>query len=262
MPEASIVIKLEDRYSTTLKQMSQVTKSFDKDTEELERTLHKLSGEKSLVAAETEKARKAMKEAQRQFAATGDEADALRASLAGQEYEDYRRKMEAINKTLKETEKQIGKVEGISRKVRYNTGDGINSIVSAVAQAGAINMLSDAALDATNTLIGSTFGNEMGGILSSTISSAISGAAIGSIIPGIGTAVGAAIGAGAGIFSGGTQAFQARDDAFKSYYTGLYDTANAETAQSIASDSGYIPSTSSKRSRKSFQISRPMPIKR
>lgn len=27
---------------------------------------------------------------------TGDEADALRASLAGQEYEDYRRKLEAV----------------------------------------------------------------------------------------------------------------------------------------------------------------------
>lgn len=37
MPETSIVIKAEDRYSSTLKQMAQVTKAFDKDAEELER---------------------------------------------------------------------------------------------------------------------------------------------------------------------------------------------------------------------------------
>jgi len=115
MPETSIVIKAEDRYSSVLKNMSNVTKAFDKDSEHLERTLHELSGEKSILQAETDKARKAMQEAQRQFAKTHSEADGLRASLAGQEYEDYRRKLEAINKTMKETEKQIQNVSGAAK---------------------------------------------------------------------------------------------------------------------------------------------------
>ena len=107
MPEASLAIKIDDRYSSVLKSMSNVTKAFDKDVEHLEKTLHSLSGEKSLLQAETNRARKAMLDAQKQFAATGDQADALKASLAGQEYEDYRRKLEAVTRTLKETEEQI-----------------------------------------------------------------------------------------------------------------------------------------------------------
>ena len=83
MPETSIVVKIEDRYSTVLKSMSEVTKAFDKNAEHLERTLHDLSGEKSILQAETNRARKAMLDAQKQFAATGNEADALRASWQG-----------------------------------------------------------------------------------------------------------------------------------------------------------------------------------
>lgn len=56
----SIVIKAEDRYSSVLKTMSSVTKSFDKNAENLERTLHTLSGEKSVLKTETDKARKAL----------------------------------------------------------------------------------------------------------------------------------------------------------------------------------------------------------
>lgn len=262
MPETSIVIKLEDRYSTTLKQMAQVTKSFDKDAEELERTLHKLSGEKSILAVETEKARKVMKDAQRQFAATGDEADALRVSLAGQEYEDYRRKMEAVNKTMKETEKQIGKVERVSRNSGETIKKGVNEVVGAIAASGISSMLGGLAESISISYVESAFGRNAGNLFSSGLSGAISGAALGSIIPGVGTAVGAGIGGAIGAASGAIQNAQARDDTFKTYYASQYDTANAETAQSIASGSGYIPSTSSKRSRKSFQISRPMPIKR
>ncbi len=81
MPETSIIVKTEDRYSSVLKNMSNVTKAFDKESEHLERTLHDLSGEKSILQAETDKARRTMKEAQRQFAETHSEADRLRAVL-------------------------------------------------------------------------------------------------------------------------------------------------------------------------------------
>ncbi len=45
-------------------------------------------------------------------------------------------------------------------------------------------------------------------------------AAIGSIVPGLGTAVGAAIGGALGLITGGAQAFQNKDEAFKSYAGG------------------------------------------
>lgn len=219
MPETSIVIKAEDRYSSTLKQLAQVTKAFDKDSEELERTLHKLSGEKTLLAAQTDRARTAMKEAQRQFALTGDEADALKASLAGQEYEDYRRKLEAINKTLKATEKQIGQVEGISRKSGTSMKKGINEVVGALAVSGIGDMAKELASSLSTAFVSSAFGSDTGSIFSSGLSGAASGAAIGTMLlgPGLGTAAGAAIGGGLGAANGLLQIETARDDSFKSY---------------------------------------------
>ena len=97
----SIVIKAEGRYSFVLKTMSNVTKSFDKNAENLGQTLHALSGEKSVLKAETDKARRATQEAQKQFADTGDAADGLAASPAGQEYEGWRRKLETVSQTMK-----------------------------------------------------------------------------------------------------------------------------------------------------------------
>lgn len=97
----SIVIKAEGRYSAVLKTMSSVMKSFEKNAEHLERTLRVLSGEKSVLKAETGKARKAMQEAQKQSAATGDAADGSAASPAGQEYGVWRRKLEAVNQAMK-----------------------------------------------------------------------------------------------------------------------------------------------------------------
>lgn len=219
MPETSIVIKAEDRYSSTLKQLAQVTKAFDKDSEELERTLHKLSGEKTLLVAQTDRARTAMKEAQRQFALTGDEADALKASLAGQEYEDYRRKLEAINKTLKATEKQIGQVEGISRKSGTSMKKGINEVVGALAVSGIGDMAKELASSLSTAFVSSAFGSDTGSIFSSGLSGAASGAAIGTMLlgPGLGTAAGAAIGGGLGAANGLLQIETARDDSFKSY---------------------------------------------
>ena len=74
----SIVITAEDDYTSVLKKMSQVTKTFSKDAELLQRAMNELAGEKSLLKAETDKARKAMKEAQTQFTKTGDAAEQVR----------------------------------------------------------------------------------------------------------------------------------------------------------------------------------------
>jgi len=238
MPETSIVIKAEDRYSSVLKNMSNVTKAFDKDSEHLERTLHELSGEKSILQAETDKARKAMQEAQRQFAKTHSEADGLRASLAGQEYEDYRRKLEAINKTMKETEKQIRSVEGVaSGGSGGSSGNRIDTVISTLAASGLSDMLGGIVQEGTNTLISSALGAGTGDALSSALSMSASGAMIGNVIPGIGTAVGAVAGGAIGLASGAIQNFQKENEAFKDYYRTLYEDTNAATAESLSSGS-------------------------
>ncbi|MDY3906606.1 MAG: hypothetical protein SOZ47_07370 [Lawsonibacter sp.] len=234
MPETSIVIKAEDRYSSVLKNLSSVTSNFDKNAEHLERTLHELSGEKTLLKAETDKARKAMQEAQKQFAKTNDAADGLAASLAGQEYEDYRRKLEAINSAMKDTEKQIRSVEGVARKSGGNVSTGIGSLVNALAAGGIGNMVGQLAQEGANIVVSSAFDSAAGSVFSSGLSSAISGASIGTMIaPGIGTAIGAGIGALSGAVAGNLQNFEKKDDAFKDYYKSLYETVSQATEEGL-----------------------------
>jgi hypothetical protein len=236
LAETSIVIKAEDRYSSVIKSLSAVTKGFSKDAEELERTLRDLSGEKAILKAETDKSRKAMQEAQKQFAATGDAADGLRASLAGQEYEDYRRKLEAINKTMKDTEKQIQSVEGVARKSSTGTSSGIGTLVSALATNGIANMAGQMAQEGANILATSIGGSETGTYFSNVLSSMISAASIGTtLLPGIGTVIGAAAGAGLGIINGTIQNYQSKDEVFKEHYQSLYETVNSNTEERLTS---------------------------
>ena len=214
--------------------MSAVTKGFDKDAERLEKTLHELSGEKSILKAETDKARKAMQEAQKQFANTRNEADGLAASLASQEYEDYRRKLEAINKTMKDTEKQIRSVEGVAGKAGSGMKSGIGTLVAALATNGIGQIASQLAQEGVISFATSAMGGNIGNLISGGISSAISGMSIGAMInPGFGTAIGAVAGLAAGGISGGIQNAQAKDDAFKSYYKDLYDTVNTNTTEGL-----------------------------
>ena len=222
MPETSIVIKAEDRYSSVLKELSTVTKAFNKDSEELERTLHELSSTKTLLKTETDKARKTMQEAQKQFEKTGDAADGLRASLAGQEYEDYRRKLDAVNKTMRETEKQAQRSEGAFSKLDNRAGKmamegSISGFVSTLSKAGVFNSLGDSIGQMSDAVLESAVGQSWASLVSSIAGGALTGAAMGSVIPGIGTAAGAAVGAVSGLITGGTKVFQAQDDAFKSY---------------------------------------------
>ena len=97
-----------------------------------------------------------------------------------------------------------------------------------------MDMAGDVALDFGNLVVGSTFGSEVGGVVSSGISGALSGAAMGSLLGPVGTAVGAAIGGGLGLLQGGSQAAQGRDDAFKQYYSDLYDTQQAAAEESLS----------------------------
>ena len=257
MPEASLAIKIDDRYSSVLKSMSNVTKAFDKDVEHLEKTLHSLSGEKSLLQAETNRARKAMLDAQKQFAATRDQADALKASLAGQEYEDYRRKLEAVTRTLKETEEQIQNVgeaaesSGEAMETAKDGaggmgGGGINgglslapegSVWSFLSKSGTGKMFMETAANAAGAFVYSALG-DAGGTIASSIGAGIAAGAAGGALFGLpGAVIGGVIGGATGMINGIVQVEKDKDDAFKDYYRGLYEDVNAAAAERLAAGS-------------------------
>lgn len=236
MPEASIAIKSTDRYSATVKEMSKVTKAFDKDVGKMEKTLTALSKTKVSLRMDLSKAKSELKAAEKQFDATKSAADRLTLEMAQVNYDNVVRNLNAVTKAARDTEKAISKTENSAG----SSGGGIgaaSSIVSAIAASGIGNMVGDLALNVGTSVAGSIGGDNAGTVVSSMLSSAATGAAMGSILPGIGTAVGAAIGAAVGGVSGGLQIFEKKDDAFKSYVQDAYDTVVGEQETSLTSGS-------------------------
>lgn len=234
MPETSIVVTLNDRYSETAKKLSQVTKAFSKDAEGLEERLYALNKNKYTLKLDAQKAKQELKEAEKQFAATGKEADGLKMELAQANYDNIVRNLKAVTSAAGDTERAISKTMNRAS----GSSNAKSSILNAIAASGASKMLGDAALNVGNALIGSAFGSEIGSLASSTLSSIASGAALGSAVaPGIGTAIGAAVGAGVGLLNGATQAFGQRDDAFKSYVQEAYEGQMSAQETSLTSGS-------------------------
>lgn len=234
MPETSIVVTLNDRYSETAKKLSQVTKAFSKDAEGLEQRLYALNKNKYTLKLDAQKARQELKEAEKQFAATGKEADGLKMELAQANYDNIVRNLKAVTSAAGDTERAISKTMNRASE----SSNAKNSILTAIAASGASKMLGDTALNVGNTLVGSAFGSKIGSLASSTLSSIASGAALGSAVaPGIGTAIGAAVGAGVGLINGATQVFEQRDDAFKSYVQDAYEGQMSAQETSLTSGS-------------------------
>ncbi len=248
LPETSIVVTLNDRYSETAKKLSQVTKAFSKDAEGLEQRLYALNKNKYTLKLDAQKARQELKEAEKQFAATGKEADGLKMELAQANYDNIVRNLKAVTSAARDTERAISKTMNRASE----SSNAKNSILTAIAASGASKMLGDTALNVGNTLVGSAFGSKIGSLASSILSSIASGAALGSAVaPGIGTAIGAAVGAGVGLINGATQAFEQRDDAFKSYVQEVYE--NQMSAQEASLTSGSALAAQRETDRISFE---------
>lgn len=240
MPDVSIAISAQDRYSSAIKSMTQITKSFSKDADEMEDILHKLNTNKYSLKLDADAALKELKALEKQFAATGDEADGLKAQLAKANYDNIKRNLDLVTKGAKDAEKQMQKTGEAFRKTGNQVGfGGASGVVSALVASGIGQMVGQIAQQGANILVSSRGGEAAGTIFSSALSSAISGSAIGTMAlgPGIGTAIGAAAGAGLGAISGAAQNFQKRDDAFRSYVQEAAENQLAQRDSDITSGS-------------------------
>lgn len=107
-----------------------------------------------------------------------------------------------------------------------------------LAEAGAVQMVGDAVTDIANTFVSSAYGSTGSTLFSSALSGATSGAAIGTAIaPGVGTAVGALAGGVIGLAQGGTQVFEQKDEAFKSYVQESTENALAKQEEMLSTGS-------------------------
>lgn len=213
------MIKAEDRYSDAIRKMSQYTKSLNKDVDDLEDQLHQLSLQKVPLKSALDEASRSLREAQRQFAATGDEADGLRLQLQQANYDNIKRNLDLVTRAARDAERQLSKTGEAGRGAGGNVTSGVSAMVSAIATSGIGDMVGDLALSLGTSWAGSAMGSAGGTIAGSALQSAASGAAIGTMIggPGIGTLVGAAAGGLVGLATGALQVQENRDDSFKSY---------------------------------------------
>ena len=236
MPEASIVVKSTDRYSDAVKAMAKTTKAFSKDVDSLEEGLYALNKNKYALSLDVKKAKQALREAEKQFDATQSAADGLKVELAQANYDNAVRNFNEVAKAAKNTEKEISKLENRSGG-SGGMGGGFKSITSALATMQAAQMIGSAVQGAADVGIGSALGSDAGAFTSSMFASVLSGAVTGSAFGPLGTLAGAAAGGIVGAISGSAQVYESREAAFKSYYQGLYDTVNEETANSLTSGS-------------------------
>lgn len=241
--EASILVTLRDNYSAGVQAMRQTNQDFGKSSDEVSRKLQgyetrleSLVKQQGQLSVELADARRELREAEKAFKDTGDAADAEAVEKARQKYEALKIVMKETADASRVTQNAMRQLNNQNLDMGGGSG-GTGSALAALGKVGLGQMAGDAAQEIANTLIGSTFGDAGGAFLSSGLSGAISGAAMGSLAGPIGTAIGAVVGGTIGLVQGGTQMFQGQDEAFKSYYQGLYEQGQTAAGESLSAGS-------------------------
>ena len=252
--DASIAFSVTDNLSASVVKMKNTLNEFRDDAEGLQKQLDILNNTRmQLKNVDLKNARQQVEQTSRALRELGDSAteadrEAARADFdqAIQNYSNLEEQLKLVSARARQTQRDyLDATDAISkadnRAASVSTGGGAakssgsaGAVLSALGKAGLLDMAGDVALDVGNLVVGSAFGSELGGVASSGVSGALSGAAMGSLLGPVGTAVGAAIGGGLGLLQGGSQAAQARDDAFKQYYSDLYETQQAAAEESLS----------------------------
>ena len=244
--DASIAFSLTDNLSQSVARMRTAVDGFEQDVDGLQKKLDLLQNTKmQLKQVDLKNAKQQvdqMSKALRELGDTATEAERQAAKAdfdeAVQHYNNVANQLDMVSRNARQAQRDLLDVtDAVSKADNRAASVSSGGVLGALGKAGLLNMAGDAALDIGNYAIGSVFGAEIGGAVSSGLSGAISGAAMGSLAGPLGTAVGAAIGGGLGLLQGGTQALQARDDAFKSYYAGLYEQGREGSAAALESGS-------------------------
>lgn len=245
--DASIAMSVKDNLSQAIVGMKNSVTNFRSDITALQGELNHLNATRVQMRIDLSGATQEAKRAKKAFEELGDSAtEAERKAAeadwrqAEQNLENIRQQYDLVSRQVRQTTRDMETASGaISRaENRAGGGSGQNTgVLAALGKAGILNMAGDAAGQWANTLVSSSFGSEVGGLFGGALGGAGQGAAMGSLAGPIGTAVGAAVGGGIGLLTGGVQAFEARDDAFKSYYGGVFDTQYQAVQENQASGS-------------------------
>lgn len=252
MPKESLSVYLTaiDGISPVFATITDKTRALDKESQELQQTYVALQqANKGLIAQKTELQKKLyevneeVKEARKQFKELGDEASSDALNKATEKQQALRNEIAGTTKALQENQKIYkDNIEAI-RKNSLGGSDGLDSRLTGTRMAmGLISgqvgqMLSSSFGGFAEYAATSALGVPAASLLSNGISDAISGAMAGSVFGLTGAAIGAGVGAVSGLISGGTKIFEAKDDAFKEYYGGLYEDVKGRSGAMVEAGS-------------------------
>lgn len=247
MPKESLSVYLTavDGLSPVLASVTDKTRALDKESQELQQTYEALQkANKGLIAQKTELQKKLqevneeVKEARKQFKELGDEASSDAYEKAQQKQQALRNQITATTKSLQENQKIYKEnIETIRKSSVEGDGGSLTSIAKGLRNTQLGQMGASALGDAFNVGLTSYMGTPAASLVSDTLSNAVSGLAAGSILGPGGAVAGAVLGGLTGLLSGGTKIFEAKDDAFKDYYGGLYEDVKGRSGEMVESGS-------------------------
>lgn len=244
--DASVAFSATENLSQSIAGMKNSVNSFKGDVTGLQRQLDTLTNTRfQLKNFDLKQAQQELQRTKRAFeelgeAATDAEREAARADFqrANQNYENVRSQLNLVSRQARQTERDLLDATGAISRAENRAGRS-GGVLSSLGQAGAFSAVGDIAGQWARVLISSSAGSTEGSLFSGALGGMGSGAAIGTMVggPGVGTAAGAAVGGVLGLVQGGSQVYEAQNEAFRSYYQQLYEQGQTEAETSLSSGS-------------------------
>ena len=252
MAEAiNIYFSIQDDATSVLKAIGNQTKALDKETQELEQTYEVWS--KSTQTAreqqiklqnELKEQKKKVQEAKSAFDDLGDAVSKNHYEEAVKQQAELQQQLDATTASIKANERSYkDAVETIRKSGIQGNGKsgseevGLTDFAKGLLATGAGNQLSSSLSGIASSVLTSAIGVPEASMVSETLGNALSGAMSGVALGLPGILAGGAIGAVSGLLSGATQIFEAKDEAFKSYYQDAYNTVTEEQSSMLSSGS-------------------------
>ncbi len=236
-------MSVKDNMSAAIVGMKNSVTNFRSDITYLQKELDGLNATRVQLRMDLTVAKREAQQAQKAFESLGDSAtEAERAAAkadwrqAEENLENIRQQYELVGRQVRQTTRDMEDASGaISRADNRASAamSGSTGLMATLGQAGVWSTLGDVAGQWASALVTSGSGADAGTLFSSALGYAGNGAAIGTMFGPAGTVVGAGIGGLVGLLSGANQVAESRDEAFKSYYSGVYDTQSQAMAENI-----------------------------
>lgn len=247
MPKESINVYLTavDGVSPVFASIADKTKALDKESQQLKQTYEALQKanaqliqQKTALQKELQGVNEEVKTARKSFQELGDAASSDAYEKAQQRQQELRNKIAGTTKALQENQKIYKEnIEAIRKNSMEEQGTDWGKTMKGLIGGSVGKELASSLGGFFQARLDSALGSDMGGAISETLSGAISGAMAGAAFGLPGAAIGAGIGLLSGFISGETKVFEAKDDAFKDYYGGLYDGVKGRSGEMVTAGS-------------------------